>query len=419
MQPLAPIDPVAANTPAEVIKKTSKLLIIVSALGYFVDVYDMMLFTVVRKKSLLSLSVADEHTLSTGLRLLNFQTAGLLLGGIFWGVLGDKKGRLTVLFGSIIIYSTANVLNGFVTTVWQFEVLRLAAGFGLAGELGAGITMVMETMNKKTRTLGATLVASVGLAGAIVAGYVGQAYDWRLAFIIGGVMGFLLLFLRIGVFESGMYNSIKNKPITKGNFLRLFTSWSRFSRYGKAILVGLPSYFVLGLLLTIAPEYAKELGITAKLNTGYVMMYCFAGFCTGDVLCGLISQYFKSRKLVLYFFNILSLIAILLFFYFPASGIGGFYARYVFTGFGIGYFAMLVTNASEQFGTNYRATVAITVPNFIRGALIPISFLFEAIKGGLGLVNAGVLIGITTVLIALLATIFTKETFDKTLDHTE
>jgi putative MFS transporter len=405
--------------PGIIIKQAAPLLILVSALGYFVDVYDMMLFTVVRKKSLLSLAIPESDTLSAGLRLLNYQTAGLLFGGIVWGVLGDKKGRLTVLFGSIVIYSTANILNGFVNSVWQFQWLRFIAGFGLAGELGAGITMVMETMNKKTRTLGATLVASVGLLGAIAAGYVGQGYNWRTAFIVGGVLGFFLLVLRIGVFESGMYNNIRDKNIEKGNFFKLFNSRDRFGRYSKAILVGLPSYFVLGLLLTIAPEYAKELGITGKLNTGYVMMYCFAGFCTGDVLCGLISQYFKSRKLVFYLFNMLSLLAITAFFYYPPPDITAFYVRYVLVGLGIGYFAMLVTNAAEQFGTNYRATVAITTPNFIRGALIPIVFAFEALKGNFGLVNSAAIIGFSTIVIALVATRFTRETFDKQLDYTE
>ncbi|POY38972.1 MFS transporter [Solitalea longa] len=407
------------DIPKKKTKKASTLLIAVSALGYFVDVYDMMLFTVVRKKSLLAMGIADADTLSIGLRLLNFQTLGLLLGGIFWGILGDKKGRLTVLFGSIIIYSSANVLNGFATTIWQYELLRVVAGFGLAGELGAGITMVMETMDKKNRTLGATFVASVGLLGAIVAGYVGQHFDWRLSFIIGGAMGFLLLLLRVGVFESGMYNNIKEKDIEKGNFLKLFTSWSKFSRYGKSILVGLPSYFVLGLLLTIAPEFAQTIGITEKINTGQTMMYCFAGFCSADIICGLISQRLQSRKTVFYLFNILCLISTLVFFYYPTDSISGLYAKYFLAGLGIGYFAMLVTNASEQFGTNYRATVAITVPNFIRGALIPIAFVFESVRGSLGLINGAALIGVSTVIIALLATWFTKETFNKNLDYTE
>ena len=365
------------------------------------------------------MGIPDSDTLSIGLRLLNYQTLGLLLGGIFWGVLGDKKGRLTVLFGSIIIYSTANILNGFVTEIWQYEALRIIAGFGLAGELGAGITMVMETMDKKNRTLGATFVASVGLLGAIVAGYVGQNFDWRIAFIVGGVMGLLLLLLRVGVFESGMYSKIKDSTVEKGNFIKLFTSWSRFSRYSKAILVGLPSYFVLGLLLTIAPEFASATGIIETVNTGQTMMYCFAGFCSADIICGLISQQLKSRKTVFYIFNIGCLLSILVFFYWPVSELGGLYTKYFLVGLGIGYFAMLVTNASEQFGTNYRATVAITVPNFIRGALIPIAFAFEAAKSSMGLVNGAALIGLLSVAIALTATFFTKETFNKNLDFIE
>ncbi|MBA4850574.1 MFS transporter [Emticicia sp. BO119] len=395
------------------------LLIIVSALGYFVDVYDMMLFTVVRKKSLLELGIAENETLSVGLRLLNFQTIGLLAGGIFWGILGDKKGRLNVLFGSIIIYSLANILNGFVSELWQYGVLRVIAGFGLAGELGAGVTIVMESLKKETRTIGATLVASFGLIGAIVAGYVGEHFDWRVAFIVGGVLGLFLLLLRIGVHESDMYKNIKNKDIEKGKFLKIFASWDKFSRYAKTILVGLPSYFVLGLLLTIAPEFAKEIGIADKINTGHAMMYCFAGFSVADLLCGLLSQKLKSRKAVFYLFNMLTIISIITFFYAPANSLFGFYIRYTFVGFGIGYWAMLVTNASEQFGTNYRATVTTTVPNFIRGALVPIAFAFESLKPPLGLINSGVIIGLITVIIALGATFYTRETFHKELDYNE
>ena len=399
--------------------KITSLLIIVSALGYFVDVYDMMLFTVVRKKSLLELGVLDSETLSTGLRLLNFQTIGLLIGGIFWGILGDKKGRLNVLFGSIIIYSIANILNGFVTSLWQYEVLRVIAGFGLAGELGAGVTIVMESLKKETRTIGATLVASFGLVGAIVSGYVGEHFDWRTAYIVGGVLGLFLLLLRVGVYESGMYKNIKDKNIEKGKFLKIFTSWDKFSRYSKTILVGLPSYFVLGLLLTIAPEFARELGISDKINTGHAMMYCFTGFSIADLLCGLLSQRLQSRKAIFYLFNLLTVIAIITFFFAPATTLFSFYIRYTFVGFGIGYWAMLVTNASEQFGTNYRATVTTTVPNFIRGALVPIAFAFESLKDSIGLIQSGIVIGLFTVIIALVATYFTKETFHKDLDYIE
>lgn len=399
--------------------KTGMLLIIVSALGYFVDVYDMMLFTVVRKASLISLGVAEADTLSVGLRLLNFQTVGLLIGGVFWGILGDKKGRLTVLFGSIIIYSVANILNGFVTGIEQYSILRVVAGFGLAGELGAGVTMVMESMKKETRTIGATIVAGFGLTGAIVAGYIGQHFEWRTAYIIGGSMGLLLLLLRVGVYESDMYTRIQDKNIQKGNFLNLFLKYKKFVRYAKTILVGLPSYFVLGLLLTIAPEFAKETHLPGVVNTGQTMMFCFAGFCTADFCCGLLSHWLKSRKKVFYLFNLITLISIITFFYFPAETLGVFYAKYVLAGFGIGYWAMLVTNASEQFGTNYRSTVTTTVPNFIRGALIPISLIFESLKQPLGLINSAVITGVATVLIALIATWYSQETFSKDLNYTE
>lgn len=400
-------------------KRVTIVLIIVSALGYFVDVYDLLLFSVVRKKSLLALGVPDPDTLAIGLRLLNYQTIGLLLGGIFWGILGDKKGRLTVLFGSIVLYSLANIANGFVINVSQYAILRFLAGFGLAGELGAGVTLVMETMKKENRTYGTTIVASVGLLGAVVAGYIGQHYDWRISYIIGGCMGLLLLSLRVGAYESGLYETIKTQNIERGNFFRLFTNGKRFTKYLKTILVGLPTYFVVGLLLTIAPEFAREIGIADKVNTGNVMMYCFTGFCIADVLGGLLSQKLKSRKAVFYLFNILSFLSISIFFFIPATSLEGMYTRYAFLGFSIGYWALIVTNASEQFGTNMRATVTTTVPNFVRGALVPITILFESMKAGFGIGMSGAIIGLTSVAIALIATSFTKETFGKELDYIE
>lgn len=400
-------------------KRITTILIAVSALGYFVDVYDLLLFSVVREKSLLELADPSIDTLSEGLRLLNYQTFGLLLGGIFWGILGDKKGRLTVLFGSILLYSLANLANGFITTITQYEILRFIAGFGLAGELGAGVTIVMETMKKEKRTIGITIVASVGLLGAVVAGYVGQHYDWRTSFIIGGVMGLLLLLLRFGAYESGLYKNIKEQNIDRGNFFKLFNNRERFSRYLKTILVGLPTYFVVGLMLTIAPEFAKETGITEKVNTGRAMMYCYGAFTIADVLGGMMSQWLRSRKKVLYLFNILSFISISVFFFLPAANSDGMYIRYAFLGFSIGYWALVVTNASEQFGTNLRATVTTTVPNFVRGSLVPIALVFESMKSGFGIEMSGAVIGLSTVVIALIATILTKETYGKDLNYIE
>lgn len=398
--------------------QTVFFLIFISTLGYFVDVYDLLLFSVVRKKSLIELGIPELQTLGIGLKLLNFQTIGLLIGGVFWGIIGDKKGRLTVLFGSILIYSISNIANGFITTVEQYEVLRLLAGFGLAGELGAGVTLVMETMKKENRTIGVTIIASAGLSGAVVAGYVGQYFDWRNAFIIGGVMGLCLLLLRFKAYESGLFNAIK-QGIKRGNIALIFTDSDRFFKYAKTILVGLPTYFVVGLILAVAPEFAKEIGIMEKVNTGNAMMFCFSGFCVADVVGGLLSQKLKSRKKVFYLFNILSLFSIVWFFLFPAVSVQQMYLQFVVLGVSIGYWALLVTNASEQFGTNLRATVTTTVPNFIRGALVPITMLFEYLRTGMNIAHSGFVIGISTVLIALMATYFTKETFGKDLNYTE
>jgi MFS family permease len=400
-------------------RKSLVFLILVSALGYFVDVYDLILFSVVRKKSLLDLGVPDSESLSVGLRLLNYQMVGLLIGGILFGIIGDRKGRLTVLFGSIVVYSIANILNGFIVNISQYEILRIVAGIGLAGELGAGITIVSESMSAKNRGYGTMIIAAVGLLGAVVASYVGLNYQWRTAFIVGGCMGIFLLILRIGVYESGLYNKIKNSNVRKGNFLELFTSWQKFAKYGKSILVGLPSYFIIGLLVTGSPEFGKAFKLQELPIAGLVIMVFYIALSIGDLACSSFSQWVKSRRKAFFLFNGICLVGIIIFLYAPSSDLQGFYIRCFVMGFGVGFWALITTNAAEQFGTNLRATVATTVPNFVRGALVPITFCFEALKGHIGLINAAGAIGISCVIIALIATYYTKETFGKELDYVE
>ena len=181
-----------------------------------VDMYDLFLFSINRVSSLKSLHISGEQLLADGIMLLNLQMAGMLIGGIFWGIMGDKKGRLSVLFGSILIYSIANIGNGFVTTVTQYAVLRFIAGFGLAGELGAGITLVTEILPKERRGYGTTLVATVGIMGALLAYFVSHLFDWRTAYFIGGGLGLILMILRVRVFESGMFMKLKEKNIKTG-----------------------------------------------------------------------------------------------------------------------------------------------------------------------------------------------------------
>lgn len=393
----------------------------VAALGYFVDIYDLLLFSIIRVESLKSIGVTDPLAIqNTGLSLLNWQMAGMLIGGIAWGVLGDKKGRLSVLFGSIILYSLANIANGMVQTVGQYQVLRFIAGIGLAGELGAGITLVSEIMSKEKRGYGTTLVATIGILGAVVAYFVSQYWDWRTAYFVGGGLGLTLLVLRISVFESGMFKSLRESAVKRGNFLQLFTRRDLFSRYIKCILVGLPTWFVVGILVTLAPEFSKNFGMTDAVATGgKAIMWCYTGLTLGDLSSGLLSQWLKSRKKSLLAFHLFSLGTIL--FYLTSGNISQdfFYFKIFLIGFGVGYWAVFVTIASENFGTNLRATVTTTVPNFARGALVPITAFFKSLAPSLGIISSAYIVGGVCIAIALTVLYFLPETYGKDLDFLE
>ncbi|MBK7338671.1 MAG: MFS transporter [Saprospirales bacterium] len=393
----------------------------VAALGYFVDIYDLLLFSIIRVESLKSIGVTDPLDIQNiGLSLLNWQMAGMLIGGIAWGVLGDKKGRLSVLFGSIILYSLANLANGMVQTVGQYQVLRFIAGIGLAGELGAGITLVSEIMSKEKRGYGTTLVATIGILGAIMAYFVSQYWDWRTAYFVGGGLGLALLVLRISVFESGMFKSLRESSVKRGNFLQLFTRRDLFSRYIKCILVGLPTWFVVGILVTLAPEFSKNFGMTDVVTTGgKAIMWCYTGLTLGDLSSGLLSQYLKSRKKALLAFHLFSLGTIL--FYLTSGNISQdfFYFKIFLIGFGVGYWAVFVTIAAENFGTNMRATVTTTVPNFARGALVPITMFFKSLAPSLGIISSAYIVGGVCIAIALTVLYFLPETYGRDLDFLE
>ncbi|MBC7388321.1 MAG: MFS transporter, partial [Opitutaceae bacterium] len=340
------MDQTAAHT------KNVRLIIIVAALGYFVDIYDLILFSVIRVKSLKSLGVPDNELLDVGTMLINSQMFGMLLGGILWGILGDKKGRISVLFGSILLYSLANMANGFVTSVPAYAIIRFIAGIGLAGELGAGITLVTETMSKENRGYGTMIVAGVGLMGAVAAALVGENYAWETSYIIGGVMGLLLLGLRVGLAESGMFKNVMNDGVSRGNILMLFNDRKRFKKYLSCILIGIPLWFVVGVLVTFSPEFGKELNATEPLSAGTGIMYCYIGIALGDIVAGFMSQMLRSRKKVMLTFLLLTAVSIVV--YLNAEGMTSrqFIWLALFLGFSSGYWATFVTIASEQFGTN-------------------------------------------------------------------
>ena len=396
------------------------LPVIVAALGYFVDIYDLVLFSIVRVPSLQSFGLSGKDVTDYGVFLLNMQMAGMLIGGIIWGVLGDRKGRLKIMFGSIFLYSLANIANGMVSSLPAYAALRFIAGIGLAGELGAGITLVAEVLHTSIRGYGTMLVASVGVSGAILANIIANSYDWRNAFIIGGVLGLLLLITRISVAESGMFRAMNERSrISRGNLLALFSDRKRFSRYLNSILIGVPIWFVVAILITFSPEFAKTFGTTGPISAGNAVMFCYLGLVFGDLSSGLLSQVLKSRKKVVLLFLFLTLAAIALYFLQGSRSPAFFYGVCLVLGFASGYWAIFVTIAAEQFGTNLRATVATTVPNFVRGMVVPITLLFQLFRQYLGLEGGALAVGAICAIAAFIALSFLEETFHKDLDYYE
>ena len=408
-----------SNASAAPHRRTVSLAVLVAALGYFVDVYDLLLFSILRVPSLTGLGVPAGEILPVGVRLINMQMTGLLLGGIFWGVLGDKLGRRAVLFGSILVYSLANIANGLVQSVDQYAWLRFVAGLGLAGELGAGITLVAEAMSREGRGWGTTLVASLGLLGAVVAGIVGDLFPWRTAFFVGGGLGLLLLALRFGVRESAMFTTTRRTGVSRGNLFTIFTSGRRTLRYAAVVLVGLPTWYVMSILVTFSPELGQALGLPAAPSAAKAVMYAYVGATLGDLVSGSLSQLIRSRKRTILIFLGLASVAIAVYFLIGGRSAQSLYWACFLLGSCSGYWAVFVTVAAEQFGTNLRATVASTAPNFVRGAVVPITLLFQTWKTGLGVPGSAIAVGALTILIALVSLAGIEETYGKDLDYVE
>jgi MFS family permease len=394
------------------------IAVIVGALGYFVDVYDLILFSIIRKSSLTDLGL---NPVSDGENILSIQMIGLLIGGIIWGVLGDKRGRLSVLFGSILLYSLANIGNGFVQTYSQYAVLRFIAGVGLAGELGASITLVSELVSKEQRGICTSIVASVGLSGAIAAYFIHQEFHWRICYFIGGGMGLLLLLLRVSIFESGIFAKLKQMEVKRGNFFMLFNPRERFSRYLKCILIGLPSWFVVGILIGFSDKFGAEMNLDEPISVGKAILYFYIAGCIGDIFIGLLSNSMKSRKKPVYIYFIIIVISMFLYFSQKGGSANMMYAICAGLGFGGGFWAIFVTMAAEQFGTNIRATATTTVPNMVRGSLPLIIILFQWLRSvtNNNYVMSGSITAAICMSIALVALYFKKESFGKDLNFVE
>lgn len=396
--------------------------VVVAALGYFVDIYDLLLFGFVRVKSLTSLGFTGQDLTDKGLSLQNWQMFGMLVGGILWGVLGDKKGRVKVLYFSIALYSLANIMNGFATGYADYAFYRFIAGIGLAGELGAGITLVAEVLPKNKRGIGTMLVATIGLSGALLAWAIDKMFDWRSCFFIGGGLGILLLLIRVSVSESGIYKNVQEQSeISRGNFFALFTNWNRFSRFMRCIFIGTSTWFVVGVLVFFAPEFGRAKGLEGIL-AGNAIAICYIGLIVGDLASGLLSQYLRSRVKVMAIFLALDVVAVLAYLSLPFSSPGMFYLSHFILGVSVGFWVIFVTIGAEQFGTNLRSTVATSVPNFARGMQVPINESFKYLKSAAvtgSVISAGYIVGAVCLGIAFLALYGMKETFDRDLEYVE
>ncbi len=417
-----------------VTRRAATLAVIVAALGYFVDIYDLILFGMVRIPSLKDLGVCDALPQAAcdtalkdqGLYLLNMQMFGMLLGGILWGVIGDKRGRLSVLFGSITLYSLANIANGRVHTVDAYAIWRLIAGIGLAGELGAGVTLVSELMGRERRGVGTTVVAAFGVSGGLLAGLIGGAFpslphpDWRTAFYIGGALGLVLLVLRIGVVESGMFHATaKNKDVSRGNFFALFTDRKRVLRYLAIICVGIPVWYVIAIPVTLSKEFGGALGLSPPPIPATALFFCYGGCSLGGLASGLLSQLLRSRKKALAVFLGLCVVDLVLFFTVGGTSLVAMYAICALAGIATGYWAVFVSMAAELFGTNLRATVTTTVPNFVRGSVPLLAITLQALTPGLGLIGAAITVGAGALALAFVGLASLPETFGVDLDYHE
>lgn len=410
----------STTAPLEEPTRTALLLaVLVAALGNFVDTYDLVLFSVVRIASLKALGLTGQALTDTGLLVLNLQMFGMLLGGIMWGVLGDKRGRTSVLFGSIVLYSLANIANAYVHSLGAYAAWRLVAGIGLAGELGAGITLVAELMPKARRGYGTMVVASVGLLGAVTAVLVSRQVDWRQSYLLGGVAGLALLALRVGVRESPVFARAFATQHIRGDFFMLFRSRARFFKYAACLLVGLPIWYVIGILVTFSPEFGRELGVQGELVAGTAVLLSYGGGAIGDILASLLAQITRSRKVALFAFILFYAAGAMAYHFMRGLPAAQFYWIFLILGVGSGFWVTLITVGAEQFGTNIRATVATTVPNFVRAMAIPITGSFALLKPHTGFLGASAIVGVVCFSVALLAAGRLRETFDADLDFLE
>jgi MFS family permease len=400
-------------------KRAALLAVLAAALGYFVDAYDLVLYNIVRMPSLHSLAVSESAMLETGVDLLNAQLIGMLIGGVWWGIWGDKLGRRSVLFGSILAYSLATLANGWVTSIGGYAMCRFVAGIGLAGELGAGVTLVSEMLPPKTRGYGTMIVAAVGVTGVCVASLLGDRLPWRQSYFVGGALGLLLLGLRVGVSESGLFEAARQSEVARGSLMLLFGHPQRLLRYACVVMVALPIWCAIGVLVTFSPELGRAMGHAVAPSAARAVLFYYLGLTFGDLITGYLSNRWRTRRRVIALFMIIFGVGLALFPVLGARSLTAYYATILLLGLASGYWAVFITMSAELFGTNLRATAATTAPNFVRGLAVPVTLLFKAYSPAFGKISTALGLCGIALLVGLAALALLEETFGKSLDFLE
>jgi putative MFS transporter len=420
--PALPPHAAPASTPADAPawRAIFSPTVLIATLGYFVDLYDLLLFRIVRQPSLVALGVPADQTLAVGFNLTSAQDVGLLVGGFFWGALGDRRGRASVLYASILMYSLANIANAFVPNVETYMVLRFIAGIGLAGELGVAITLVSEVLPPHVRGYGTTMIATVGVLGAVVASTVTTHFDWKTAYVVGGGLGLLLLALRIRMTESALFHSPSTSKVARGNFLALFSKPERTARYLAGVLLAVPTWYVIGMLISTGDKLAPALGVQGVVTTADTILWCYLGLSLGDLMSGVVSQALASRRKVIGIYFAFATAMVVVFFT-GTSGMSAstFLVLCFLLGLSVGYWAMVMQMIAEMFGTNLRATATTSAANVVRATVIPMGFAMKALQPSWGLPAAVAIVGVVVLVLAVSALVWTKETFGRSLAFDE
>lgn len=411
--------PIPDSFAAMLRKNPLNRVVLAAGLGFFVDAFDLFLFNIYRIPSLKELGLSGAELTAKGELLLGIQMAGMMAGGILTGVLGDQRGRVTVLFGSIVLYSLANIANAFVQSVEAYAAIRFLAGLGLAGELGAGITLVGESMTAERRGYGTILVATLGALGAVCAGLAGDLLHWRTAFGIAGAAGLLLLLFRVSSMESGMFKRARSAGRGHGSFVHLFSDRRRALRYLACIAMGVPIWYSVGLLITLSPELAAAFGVDEwSLPRAFILFQ--VGITAGDLSTGVLSQLLRTRRWVILGGMTLAILATAAYLLAFRAGAGSYAACFAM-GLGCGYLSVFATATAEHFGTNLRVLVTATVTNFMRGSVTLMLPLQAWLGAGLGLGKpmALLLTGALVWSLGLISALWLPETYGTDMDRVE